>query len=303
MITEFTTPSFIKYDSKNDIEVHPVNEREERLIAKYFKQCYNSRVISFAEGSNISKRKKFFNMLNYVSKNMNLAQVSQTNRMRELQGEKPGFDTAFYSNGQFGLSYSTLTQKRSSRRINPERFSSYGITNNGIFGFPQLSSFYNGRPTTNQLPNFFEKNNLPQRPATAMARPINSRTQKSSDSSHLTIVKIVKPEHCDSFASISDEFADIWAELGKVIDKTGKVANSNPKRVYGCQQNSQSLTDNAPYPFLTKTKSSKGNVKNREVKIELESATPRRLNYSLRMDDSLIRDSYRSDSRWSPRFK
>lgn len=302
MITELSTPSFIKYDSKNDIEVHPVNENEERLIEKYFKQCYKIRVTSFAETSAISRRKRFFNMLNYISQHMSLAEVTRSNRNKEMHGEKPGVDPAFSSNGVFGLSYSTLTQKRSSRKINPERFCSHGISNNGIFGFPQMSSFYNGRPTTNQMPNFSDRNYLPARPSTALARPVKIPTQKASDSAHLTIVRIVKPEHCDSFATISEEFSDVWAELGKIIDKTAKITNSNPKRVYGCQQNSQSLTDNAPSPFLTKTKHTKsGNLSTREI--DLGCSSPRRLNYSLRLDDSSIRDSYRSDSRWSPRYK
>lgn len=302
MLKDVTTPSFIKYDSKNDIEIHPVTEKEERLIEKYFKQCYNARVIAFAETIDISKRKKFFNMLNYASKNMSLAEASTTNKIKQFQGEKPGNDPAFYSNGGFGLSYSTLTQKRSSRRINPERFASHGICNNGIFGFPQMSSFYNSRPTTNQLPNFSDPHYLPARPSTALARPVKKSTQKTSDSSHLVIVRIVKPEHCQSFANISEEFNDVWADLGKIIDKTGKISNSNPKRVYGCQQNSQSLTDNSPCPFLTITKRHyDGNIRTREI--DLNSSTPRRFNYSLRMDDSSIRDSYRSDSRWSPRYK
>ncbi|KAK8842064.1 hypothetical protein M9Y10_026286 [Tritrichomonas musculus] len=302
MISEVTQPSFIKYDSKNDIEIHPVTEREERLIEKYFKQCYIIRATSYAETTTMAKRKRFFGMLNYASQNLTLAEVTRKNRMKEATGEKPGVDPAFSSNGAFGLSYSTLTQKRSSRKINLERFASHGICNNGIFGFSQMASFYNDRPTTNQLPNFYESNIKTRRPSTSLSRTPYSTNQRCSDSAHLVITKMTKPEHCQSFVNMAEEYSDIWQDLAKVIDRSGKFTNSNPKRTYGCLQNSQSITDNAPNPFLTMNKiPNDSRIRKRDV--DLDATSPRRLNYSLRIDDSTLRNSYRTDSRWSPRIK
>ena len=90
-------------------------------------------------------------------------EVARRNLSQTIQGEKPGIDYAFTANGGFGLSYSssTVTGKRSSRKISPQRFQSPGITENAIFGYPSMSSIYNNLPTTNQMPNFYDPQPAP----------------------------------------------------------------------------------------------------------------------------------------------
>lgn len=309
-------PSFLKYDPRNDVEIQPVSDNEERQIERFFKECYHTRVISFAEKCPTFKRKKLFEMLHYASQNMSKDEVAKRNFSQSIQGEKPGTDIAFTANGGFGLSYSssTVTGKRSSRKISPQRFQSPGITENAIFGYPSMSSIYNNLPTTNQMPNFYDPQPAPIGSPIAKSRSIQTSGGNRNDATHLTIIRMVKPECCQSLINISDEYGGLWVDLSKIIDKRGMFSNTTPRRTYGGISNSQAILDLSPAPFMTMSKHQKdfnkttGNIQTREVSFDPSSSKTgnkggisRNLSFSLRLDDPTMRTLYQSDSRWSPR--
>lgn len=313
---EVNPPSFLKYDPRNDVELHPVSDSEEMQIERYFKECYHTRVISFAEKCPVFKRKKLFEMLRYASQNMSKDEVAKRNLSQSIQGEKPGTDFAFTANGGFGLSYSssTVTGKRSSRKISPQRFKSPGITENAIFGYPSMSSIYNNLPTTNQMPNFYDPQPAPIGSQIAQSRSIKtaSGNRKTNDSTHLTIIRMVKADYCQSLINISDEYSGLWADLSKIIDKRGMFANTSPRRTYGGISNSQAILDLSPAPFMTMSKHKKddttgSNTQTRGVSFDPSTSNGERkgisknLSFSLRLDDPSIRSLYHSDTRWSPR--
>ncbi|KAK8894279.1 hypothetical protein M9Y10_022714 [Tritrichomonas musculus] len=316
MQTEVSPPSFMKYDPRNDVEVHPVSNDEERLIERFFKECYHNRVISYAEKCEMFKRKKLFEMLRYASQNMSKDEVTKRNLTSAIQGEKPGIDYAFTANGGFGLSYSssTVTGKRSSRKISPQRFQSPGISENAIFGYPSMSSIYNNLPTTNQMPNFYDPQPAPIGSTTAKSRSIQTAggSRKTNDAIHLTIIRMVKPDLCQSLINISDEYSGLWLELSKIIDKRGLFTKTNSKQTYGGLSNSQAILDLSPAPFMTLTPHRSNfdstTLKTRDAAIDPSSSNgqpkagiSRNLSFSLRLNDPALRNIYKSDTRWSPR--
>lgn len=315
MTSDIAEPTFLKYNPRVDDNVNVLDDNEEQLIEKYFKPCYHARVITFAETCPKYREKKLFEMLRYASQNTSLKDVMKQNYERHIQGEKPGIDTAFTSNGVFGLSFSSssVTGKRSSRKVDPNRFSSRGIKDNAIFGHPLMAAVYNTQPTSNHMPNYFASQGSSQgRSIQTPANP-NRKLPGSSDSVHLIVTKMIRPEYCQSLIAISPEYQNIWIELSKIINSRGSL-----RRTYAGVglSKSQAFLDLSPSPYINRTKSPRGfnpeneNLsisKTRSSDIEVQQPegdsirSPRRFNFSLRLNDPSIRQLYHSDNRWSPR--
>ena len=252
-----------KYDSKYDVETVPLSEVEEGLVNKYFKPCYLNRVKIFAETAPAFRRKKFFEMLNLAS-----------GRAPNNSPERP-VDYAFTLNGGFGLSYS-FNGKRSSRKINPLRFSSPGITDNKIFGFKDMG--FNQSTSANPLRMI----------STSI---VGSRQQVPQI--HFTITRMANPEFMHKLLDIAEEYSAIWIELGKTLDRnmgypTKKMSNS--QQYFG----STTFTTIMPDTF-------EQNATGVKMPAEERSPNPRRMNLSLRLNDPALRELYQSDSRWSPK--
>ena len=165
----------------------PLSEDQRSLIDRYFKPNYAPKVANYIESSPQYRRNRFFKMLDFAAGN-----VPEQPR---LTG--PENDLAFNQNGGFGLTFS-FHGRRSSRRSNPNRFSSPGIAENGIFG-------YNSNTTQ------FGKT-LPT---------------KSVSQVHFAVNKMIREDKVDKVLMISGDFVPIWMDLIRNVDDKMSMSQSN----------------------------------------------------------------------------
>ncbi|OHS98767.1 hypothetical protein TRFO_01805 [Tritrichomonas foetus] len=217
----------------------------------------------YAEKCPAFRRRKLFEMLDLAD---GRAPPQTTPRQPDL---------AFTLNGGFGLSYS-FNNKRSCRKIDPNRFSSAHINDNAIFGYKQMS--FN---------------------STTAPRAINTASPggRGKAQIHLIVTRLSKPEKMANLVEIADDYSSIWIELSKEIDS--KSRNVGTRKL----ANSQAIFPIST-PFSTSTEIMESTRSIAEPAAPRDCETPRRRNkmsYSLRLNDNTLRDLYKSDSRWSPK--
>ena len=286
-----------KYDYRTDYETSPLTEHEKNLINQYFKACYQDKVADYIERSPISKKQALIDALEAVTGGRAYtAPTFQT-------------DVAFTHKGGFGLSYNFLG-KRSSRKVNPQRFASQGIKDNGIFGYPHIESQVNKMIAKAQI--------------------------ESSPYIHMIVSRFIKPDKMKQVLKIADEHSAVFKDLYREMSQNSRPHTSlsspgPPIMSRDASGNSQiilvspttslnkpsvttSLYNSAPLNFSSLNMSTKPIIQNKPTIEEAlqyndnpstngtDQKSTRKGEYSVRLKDKSFRDVFKSDARWAPKL-
>lgn len=157
------------------------------LIRRFIKPCFSPAVIEWAEKTTETRMIKFLNLLDYAA---------GYRRERELDLSTTLTDPAFGGPAGFGLTYS-FAGHRSCRKINPLRFTSPNITDNGIFGYPSPKSH-----TSRSLP------------------------PKTMTICHLSVQRMFRPEVVPEVLKYADDYATLLQDISRYIET---AQSSNPR--------------------------------------------------------------------------
>ncbi|OHS93800.1 hypothetical protein TRFO_02311 [Tritrichomonas foetus] len=283
-----------KYDYKTDFDISPVTENQRDLFYCFFKPCYVDKIIEYCESCPYYKKDAIVLLVESAS--------GQTTRPYTAPTYKN--DVNFTLNGGFGLSYN-FSGKRSARKVNPLRFSSSGIKDNGIFGYPQIES--------------------------QVSRKIAKSEVRANPHTHMMVTRFFKPSKVSEVLMVADEHTAALKDLLRGVGKANRGGASTSFSLTTPRKNTTNLTSPLPQAFtnrgfgpapstttimndFTPTKpentiKSMAGTKSRAVSSLSQRQTtaygwddsPGK-EFSVRMKDASFREMYKTDTRWAPRM-